>query len=123
MKNFKSGNNDNPVPNIIANGTSVVGDITSEGDFRIEGLVNGTIKAKGRIVVGESGRVEGEITCGDADICGTVTGKIEVLNHTVLKATARVSGDIITKKISIEPGAIFSGTCKMGSIPTENKKK
>ncbi len=123
MKNFKSGNNDNPVPNIIANGTSVVGDITSEGDFRIEGFINGTIKAKGRIVVGDSGRVEGEITCGDADICGTVTGKIEVLNHTVLKATARVSGDIITKKISIEPGAIFSGTCKMGSIPTENKKK
>ncbi len=123
MKNYKSGNNDNQVPNIIANGTSMMGDIKSEGDFRIEGLIKGTINAKGRIVVGESGNVDGEIICSDADICGTVSGKIEVLNHTVFKATARVTGDVVTKKISIESGAIFSGTCKMGSISTEDKKK
>ena len=122
MKNFKSGNNDNQVPNIIANGTSIVGDIISEGDFRIEGSIKGKIVAKGRIVVGKTGFVEGEIKCSDADICGTVVGKLEVAGLTVLKATAKFDGDVVTKKISIEPGAVFSGTCSMGSSTSENKK-
>lgn len=122
MKKYKNGNNENQVPNIIAVGTSVIGDIVSQGDFRIEGSINGTIKAKGRIVVGESGIVEGDISCSDADICGTINGKLEVVNLTVLKATAKFVGEIITKKISIEPGAVFSGTCKMESNISENKK-
>ncbi len=102
------------MPNIIAQGTNITGDIHSEGDFRIEGTIVGKIDAKGRIVVGESGNVDGEITCGDADICGKVVGKLEVANLTVFKATAIFSGDVITKKLSIEPGAAFTGTCKMG---------
>lgn len=113
MKKFSNGSNDNQGRNIIAFGTSIIGDIVSDGDFRIEGSVNGTIKVKGRVVVGESGRVEGEITCDNADICGKVIGKLDVSNLTELKATANVSGDVITKKISIEPNAVFSGTCKM----------
>ncbi len=123
MKKFKNGNNDAQVPNIIANGTNIVGDIVSEGDFRIEGSVKGIIKAKGRIVVGESGKVDGEISCSNADICGAVTGKLEVINLTVFKATANFIGDVITKKISIEPGAAFSGTCKMESSTNIDKKR
>ncbi len=118
MKKGKNGNGDSQVPNIIAQGTNIIGDIHSEGDFRIEGSIKGKIEAKGRIVVGESGNVEGEITCSDADICGKVVGKLEVINLTIFKATSFFSGDVITKKISIEPGASFTGTCTMGS---ENK--
>jgi len=114
VKKNRNGNSDNQVPNIVANGTSLVGDIISEGDFRIEGSITGKIKAKGRIVVGESGAVEGEIICNNADICGTVKGKLEVANLSVFKATAKFTGDIITNKISIEPGAVFTGTCSMG---------
>lgn len=123
MKKYKNGTNDNQVPNIIAQGTSIVGDIISEGDFRIEGSIKGTIKAKGRVVVGKSGTVDGEITCSDVDVCGNVKGKIEVINHTILNATAKYTGDLITKKISIEPGAIFSGTCQMATNTVENKNK
>ena len=123
MKKYKNSTNDNQVPNIIAQGTIIVGDIISEGDFRIEGSIKGTIKAKGRVVVGKSGTVDGEITCSDIDVCGIVKGKIEVINHTVLNATANYSGDLITKKISIEPGAIFSGTCQMATKMSENENK
>jgi cytoskeletal protein CcmA (bactofilin family) len=122
VKKFNNGNADKQVPNIIANGTNVVGDIISEGDFRIEGKIKGIISAKGRIVVGESGIVEGEIKCSDADICGTVVGKLEVANLTVLKATAKFDGDVVTKRISIEPGAVFSGNCSMVSSTSKNKK-
>lgn len=123
MKKIKNGTGDNQVPNIIAQGTNIVGDIESEGDFRIEGLIKGKIKAKGRIVVGESGNVDGEITCNDADICGTVKGKLDVINLTVFKSTAMFSGDVVTKKISIEPGAVFTGTCQMVSDTPVNEKK
>ncbi len=122
MKKSKNGNGDNQVPNIIAQGTTITGDIHSEGYFRIEGTVVGTIVAKGRIVVGESGDVDGEITCSDADICGKVVGKLNVANLTVLKETASFKGDVITKKISIEPGAEFTGTCTMNTKEGQTKK-
>ena len=115
MKKSKNGNGDNQVPNIISQGTKIVGDIHSEGDFRIEGSIKGKIEAKGRIVVGNSGNVEGEIRCSNADICGKVVGKLEVSNLTIFKSTALFSGDVITQKISIEPGATFTGTCSMNS--------
>ncbi|HJN05128.1 MAG TPA: polymer-forming cytoskeletal protein [Bacteroidales bacterium] len=123
MKKHKNGINDKQVPNIIALGTNIVGDIESEGDFRIEGSVKGKIIAKGRIVVGTSGNVDGEIICSDADIFGSVKGKLEVLNLTVLKATAIFSGDVTTKKISIEPGAVFTGTCQMKSDTSPKDRK
>ena len=122
MKKSKNGNSDSQVPNIIAQGTNIIGDIHSEGDFRIEGSIKGKIEAKGRIVVGESGSVDGEIKCGDADICGNVVGKLEVVNLTIFKATAFFSGDVITKKISIEPGASFTGSCTMGSETKATEK-
>ncbi len=122
MKKYKNGSADSQVPNIIAQGTNIVGDIVSDGDFRIEGSIKGKIVAKGRIVVGQSGSVEGEITCNNADICGNVNGKLNVTNLTILKATAKFSGDVVTKKISIEPDAVFSGTCQMESDKSAIKK-
>lgn len=119
----RNGNGDSQVPNIIAAGTNMVGDINSEGDFRIEGNIKGKIIAHGRIVIGDTGVVEGEIFCSDADICGKVIGKLEVENLTILKATASLKGDITTKKISIEPGAVFSGTCTMGTKESVPSKK
>ena len=113
VKKGKNGNGESHVPNIIASGTDLVGDIKSDGDFRIEGSVKGKIIAKGRIVVGESGKVEGEISCNDADIRGKIVGKVEVANLTSLKESANFTGDITTKRISIEPGAVFSGNCTM----------
>ncbi len=113
VKINKNGNSDNQVPNLIAQGTNIVGDIVSEGDFRIEGSIKGKIHAKGRIVIGKSGSVEGEIVCLNADICGKIEGKIDVKDLTIFKATSSFNGEIITSKISIESGALFSGSCTM----------
>ncbi len=113
VKKGKNGNGESQVPNIIAAGTEIVGDITSNGDFRIEGSIKGKIVAKGRIVIGESGKVEGEIICSDADFRGSILGKVEVSNLTILKESATFNGEVLTKKISIEPGAVFTGTCTM----------
>ncbi|MEJ2595091.1 MAG: polymer-forming cytoskeletal protein [bacterium] len=112
---MKNGNGESPARNIIAQGTHIQGDIESGGDFRIEGSVNGTVKAKGKIVVGVSGRVEGQMICQSADISGKVKIKLEASDLTSLRATSEFIGDIATKKISIEPGAVFSGSCQMSA--------
>ena len=112
---MKNGITEPQARNIIAQGTVIKGDIESSGDFRIEGKINGTIKVKGKIVIGDSGDVEGQVFCQSADISGKAKIKIEVSELTSLRANCKFSGDIITKKISIEPGAVFSGTCQMGN--------
>lgn len=99
--------------NILGPGAVVKGDIHVNGDFRIDGTLNGTIQCKGKIVVGPTGRIEGEIQCQNADFSGEVTATVKVSELLTLKETARFSGDITTGKLAIEPGAKFSGTCTM----------
>lgn len=112
---MKNGITEPQARNIIAHGTTIKGDIESSGDFRIEGSLKGTIKVKGKIVIGDSGDVDGQVFCQSADISGKAKIKMEVSELTTLRANCNYTGEIITKKISIEPGAIFSGTCQMGN--------
>jgi len=104
-----------PSVNIIGNGTEIKGDIKTNGDLRIDGFIKGTISATGKVVVGSTGKVEGEISCQNADISGDVKAHIKVTELLSLKANAVVSGDILTNKLAIEPGAVFTGACKMGN--------
>jgi cytoskeletal protein CcmA (bactofilin family) len=99
--------------NIIGAGTRIVGDIMSTGDIRIDGFLEGTIDAKGRLVVGTTGHIKGTMVCKNADISGKIEGKITVNELLSVKASASLDGDIVTNKLAIEPGATFTGTCKM----------
>ncbi len=102
-----------PSLNLLGSGTTVKGDIKLVGDFRIDGALVGTINCKGKVVVGTSGVIEGEIICQNADFSGTIKAKVKVAELLTLKESARFSGDIITNKLAIEPGAKFSGSCQM----------
>jgi cytoskeletal protein CcmA (bactofilin family) len=102
--------------NLIGPGTVIKGDIDTNGDIRIDGSIEGTIKVKGKLVVGNSGKIEGEIQCQNAEVFGEIVGQLSVSELLSLKASAKMNGDILTNKLSIEPGAIFSGTCKMGAV-------
>jgi len=112
----KNNASETPSVNIIGAGTSIVGDVISNGDMRIDGSLNGTIQVKGKLVVGPSGSIQGEVLCQNADVSGSIKGKISVAELLSLKASSKLNGDIITNKIAIEPGAIFSGSCSMGGI-------
>lgn len=105
-----------PAINIIRKGTQITGDVTCSGDIRIDGLLKGTLISEGKVVIGTSGLVDGEVTCKNADISGEIKGKMTVRELLQLKATANISGDINTNKLSIEPGANFTGTCNMGTV-------
>jgi len=99
--------------NLIQSGTSITGDIQSNGNIRIDGTLNGTVEAGGRVILGSTGTVEGEIRCINADIEGRVMGTIHVKELLTFKATANVNGEIYTNKLAIEPGARFTGSCSM----------
>jgi len=109
----KSNEFDTNSVTMISTGTIVKGDITSEGDFRIVGKLTGSIRSKGKVVVGPSGMVEGDIFCQNADFAGTVKGNVDVENLLFLKNTVVLTGNIKIGKLSIEAGAQFSGNCSM----------
>ena len=116
-KNSTSENS--PSINFLGNGTTINGDIKSNGDFRIDGCLIGSINSKGKVVVGQSGKIEGEIICQNADVSGTIHAKIVVHELLTLKASALLTGDIFISKLAIEPGAKFTGSCNMNDIPKE----
>ena len=101
--------------NIIANGTLFVGNINTTGDCRIDGNVKGNIHSKSKIIIGESGNVEGDIVCNIIDIEGVVKANIHAAEQLSLRSTATLTGNIIVKKIAIEVGATFEGNCRMNS--------
>lgn len=116
QKENKSSATDGASINLIGAGTAIVGDITSNGDVRIDGSLKGNITITGKLVVGPTGNIEGIIQCQNADVSGEINGKINVTELLSLKASARILGDIVTGKISIEPSATFTGTCSMGAV-------
>lgn len=105
--------------NRIVEGTIIEGEIRSESSIRIDGKVMGATTTKGKLVVGSSGIIDGEVVCQNADIEGIVTGRITCTELLTLKSTAKITGDIITNKLAVEPGAVFNGQCNMGGVIKE----
>jgi cytoskeletal protein CcmA (bactofilin family) len=99
--------------NRIVEGTSIIGDIVSKADFRLDGELIGNFTSQGKLVIGASGVVRGEIVCNNADIEGEFQGKIKVLEVLNIKASAQIHGEVAVGKLSIEPGADFTATCMM----------
>jgi len=121
---FKKGEKDIPASgqesiNLIGAGTNIKGDILANGDIRIDGIVTGTVTAKGKLVLGPNGLIDGQVYCKSADVSGNIKGNLTVSELTHLKATAKFTGDINTNKLAIDPGASFSGNCSMGGVIKE----
>ena len=109
-----------PLVNIIGPMTQIEGNLKCGGDIRIEGSLKGAIECKGKIVVGESGRVEGEIICRNGDFSGYIKGQVTVAELLTLKSGVTLEGDIANGKLAIEPGAVFSGKCSMDVPARQN---
>jgi len=106
------------VRNLIGGGTTIKGDIESNGDIRIDGHLIGSLKSNGKVVIGPTGVMEGDLNCKQAEISGAVKGNINTEELTALKATSKVEVDLTTKQLLIEVGAQFTGKCVMGQQST-----
>ncbi|MBL57349.1 MAG: hypothetical protein CMP61_09185 [Flavobacteriales bacterium] len=112
----------------IAEGTVLEGSVNSARSIRIDGRVKGSIVCGGRVVVGKTGVVDGEIECDSADIEGTLNSTIQVNGLLELRPTAILNGEIKVSKISVEAGAQLNGNIDMGGTVksisgTENKSE
>ena len=70
----KYNETENNAINLIGTGTEITGDVVSDGDIRIDGKLTGNLKTKGKVVIGETGAVDGEITCKNSEVLGTIKG-------------------------------------------------
>ena len=97
----------------ISPGTHIHGDISSEGDIRIDGTFEGRIYSKGRVVIGEKASIKGDIVCGNADLWGRMEGDFFVKDTLSLKEPSSVKGNLHTKRLQVDLGANFEGSCRM----------
>lgn len=113
---------DNPsnAVNLLCEGTTIIGDITTKNDIRVDGVIKGKIMTSGRLVVGSTARIEGNLECTDIDVQGVVVGDIIATGTLSLKAPANVTGNISYGVMTVEPGVIFNGNCK--SLKKENRE-
>jgi cytoskeletal protein CcmA (bactofilin family) len=108
--------------NVIAKNTVIIGDIKSDGDFRIDGTLEGTLTTKGRVIIGVDGFIKGNVETANADIEGKISGQLLVSETLTIKSTAIISGEVVIGKLSVEPGATFNATCAMkGAVKELNQ--
>lgn len=114
---------------LIGSGTTITGDLVSNGDIRVDGILNGNISGTAKVVLGATGVVLGDISCNQADIQGKVTGKLMVKDMLYLRGEAFVEGDIHAGRLQIDPHVTFNGHCHMGhdafvvEMATDDKRK
>lgn len=107
----------------IAAGMTVHGNIESTGDVRIEGRLLGNLVCKARVVVGKKGRVEGSIDTVNATIAGEISGTMLVRDLLQLQDSARVHGEIVTLRMAVQDGAVFTGQIEMGHEAKEKLQR
>jgi len=98
------------MPSIISTGLQVNGDIISDGDVQIEGVIVGDVRSR-TLTIGESGEVRGEVIADQLQVSGTVTGQIKARSVNLLRS-ARVQGDVLHESLSIESGAFIEGNVR-----------
>jgi len=96
-------------------GTNIEGTVHAEKDIRIDGTMKGTLICKGKVIIGPTGTIIGDVQCENAVIEGTFDGILSVGEVLHVKETAKIEGDISTQKLIVQPGSIFNVKCKMGN--------
>ena len=99
---------------VISKGVKIEGKLSCSGNIRLDGEVQGDISSQGVVIIGEFGKVNGQINADNITIGGKVTGTVKAKDKVVLEAKANLKGDITTKALMVEAGAIFNGNTKMG---------
>jgi cytoskeletal protein CcmA (bactofilin family) len=111
-----------PIENILGGSSSVRGDLSGDGAFRIDGTVDGSVESRAAVVVGEKGVVRGDVRGSEVVVAGQVHGNVTCSGHLDILATGRVEGDIDAQSVRIETGGVFRGTSRMGGSPADSRQ-
>ncbi len=108
MKKITNGLN-----TIIGSGTTIDGDLHVKAGLRVEGIIKGSVNAGGKLVVTDTGAIEGELSVGSAFIAGKIKGNLNAKEKTMLESSSVLHGDLRTKNLVIAEGAHLHGNCAM----------
>ena len=103
----------NDIQTIISKETKIKGSIISDGNIRIDGSVEGEIKAEGNVIIGEQGSVFGDITGDNIMISGCVRGNVTANKKLEILSTGSLYGDVSVAILSVGEGAVFKGNSNM----------
>jgi cytoskeletal protein CcmA (bactofilin family) len=116
--------NSNEIPSalaaetIVGHSVRIEGDLVSEGDIKVDGVVSGKVRTSQNLFVGPTAKIEADVEAGSATVAGVIEGNIKVKGLIVILQTGHVVGDIDCRQLAVEEGAYFAGNCKMA----ENQK-
>ncbi len=105
----------------ISKGTRISGIVCSAADVRIDGILDGTLHTKGKLVIGETSKITGKVYCQSCDLWGTVEGDVFVEDLINMKSECHLTGSIRAPKVGIEVGSVFNGTCNIITAAEYNK--
>ncbi len=98
---------------VISKGTVVRGDLSGDDCFRIEGIVEGNIICKNKIITSAGSLVKGQIECTTIDVMGKIEGDISCTEDIILRSSCVLIGDVKARAIQVETGAVFEGSCSI----------
>jgi cytoskeletal protein CcmA (bactofilin family) len=111
---------------IVALGTVLTGNLHCEHALRVDGEINGDIHCFEKLIVGPTGRVNGDIASGQVILMGIITGNVQASASLVIKNKGKLDGNVRTRMFTMEPEAIFNGHCSMDFeeqiVSVENKQ-
>jgi len=119
---MKKSKEDKKFTAYLGKGSNLTGNFNYDGVGRIDGNFKGEINSKDKLIVGETGSIEGNINVSELIVYGTINGNIDVKKATIHK-TGKIIGDFKVKNLITESGAIIEGTISMQKQEDKNKIK
>ena len=98
---------------ILSHGVKIEGNLFSEGNVRIDGIVVGNVTVNGNLTIGDGSKIEGEVKARNITMSGKVDGKVSALEKLRMESRSVLKGDLVTKFLVVEEGAVFQGTSTM----------
>ena len=108
---------------IIAIGTTVVGDIAGEGVVKIEGTVDGTVRAGTQLLVAPGAVIRGDVYATEIVAGGEIRGGVNGEERVEIQAGAVIDGDIRTQRIHISDGGRVNGQITMDAAGSERGER
>ena len=101
------------IESVIAHGVEIKGDIISQGSLRIDGGVVGKLNIKGDVILGEKGRIKGEVKVDNLIVAGRVEGNVVASGRFEITANGYFKGEVTCSILTIEEGGILDGSSRM----------
>ena len=111
------------IDSLIGENIKIIGKVEGKGNLRIHGIISGDVNYKGELIIGETGKVKGNISCADIALAGTVEGNIKSNAKLTLFSTGKLIGDAEVSSLIVHENAFFDGNCKMGNTIKNNVEK